>query len=365
MSRARLVAVLLAAILMVSTVAALADSPRAETAGAVYTMTNNAAGNQVVIFDRDEDGILTKAGSLPTGGTGSGGGLDPLGSQGSLVLSQNARWLLAVNAGSNEISVFRVLPHGLALTDTVGSGGTFPVSVTIFHDLVYVLNAQGAPNITGFKLSNSGQLTPLAGSTRSLGTGTFGQVGFDPGGDTLVVTDRGPANRILVYSVGARGLPATNPVISPSNGTGPFGFIFDKREHLLVVEVTSNAVSSYDILDNETLQVISPSVPNGQAASCWITGNERGFIFTGNPGAHSISSFSLKAGSGKLTLLKGVAGTGNTPIDLSTVDSRFLYALDPSRGGIDMFKVEHDGSLTALGAAADGLSIFAQGIAAH
>jgi 6-phosphogluconolactonase (cycloisomerase 2 family) len=111
--------------------------------------------------------------------------------------------------------------------------------------------------------------------------------------------------------------------------------------------------------------VISPSVADGQKASCWIAGNERGYIFTGNPGSGTISSFKLKAGSGKLTLLKGAAGTGTSPLDVATVDVRFLYALDPNGGGIDMFKVEYDGSLTDLGLAPGGLSVFAQGIAAR
>lgn len=356
------IAVLAVALLMISTSAPLAESWREED-GAVYTMTNDPAGNKVIMFGREEDGTLNKVGSIATGGTGFGSALDPLGSQGSIVLSQDTRWLLVVNAGSNEISVFRVLPHTLALTDKVPSGGAMPVSLTISGNLVYVLNAGGSANITGFYLSRTGRLTPLAHSTRSLGAGAFAQVGFDLAGENLVVTDKAN-NRILVYVVNA-GLPAMSPVASPSNGVTPFGFIFDKRGHLLVVEAGTDAVSSYTILDDGTLQVISPSVTNGQVAACWIAGTEPGFIFTANPGTHSISSYELKAGSGALTLLKGIAGTGKTPLDMSTVESRFLYALDPTGGGIDMFRVEHDGSLTALGAVSGGLSIFAQGIAAR
>lgn len=365
MNRKIFLAILAAAMLMISGVSVFAsrDGDDEDVVGAVYTMTNATTGNEVVIFDRDEDGILTKVGSISTGGTGSGGGLDPLGSQGSLKLSENHRWLVAVNAGSNEISVFRVQRDGLDLVDKVNSGGVFPVSVTIFHNLVYVLNAGGSPNITGFSLSHKGELIPLTNSTRSLGTGGFAQVGFDPQGETLVVTDK-PNNIILVFSVDHHGLPSMSPVTSPSNGETPFGFIFDRREHLLVVEAGTNAVSSYKILQDDTLQVISPSVLNGQRAACWITGSERRYIFTSNPGTHTISSYKIKAGQGSLVLLNGAAATENTPLDLSTtVDGRFLYALDPSNEGIDMFRIERDGSLTDLGTVAGGLSIFAQGIA--
>ena len=264
--------------------------------GAVYTMTNAADGNEVVIFSRDASGLLTKTGSISTNGTGSGGGLDPLGSQGSLVLTQTEKWLLAVNAGSNEISVFRVRPHGLNLVDKIDSGGVFPVSLTLSHNLVYVLNA-GSPNITGFNLSHKGQLTPLAGSTRILGSGEFAQVGFDLRAEHLVVTDKAN-NEILVYLVDKDGLPSTDPVLSMSNGATPFGFIFDQRGHLLVVEAGSNAVSSYHILSDGTLEVISPSVPNGQQGACRIVGNKSGYVFTANPGSQTISAYKLNTGKG-------------------------------------------------------------------
>lgn len=334
-------------------------------AGAVYAMTNTATGNEVVIFNRDEKGLLTEAGSISTGGMGSGGGLDELGSQEALVLSADHRWLLAVNAGSNDISVFRVLPRGLRLVDRVDSGGIFPVSLTVFHNLVYVLNAGTSPNITGFYLTHRGRLLLGNNSTRSLGSGGYAQVGFDPRGETLVVTDKA-GNRILVYSVDRRGLPAMNPVISMSNGLVPFGFIFDRRGHLLVSEAGSGAVSSYNILRNGTLQIITPSLANGQAATCWIAANRRGNVFTANTGSQNISSYKLRAGNGILTLLNATAGFGNRPIDMAIpTNGRFLYALDPANGGIDMFRIESDGSLTDLGTVNAGLSIFAQGIAAR
>jgi len=360
-----LVLICAAAALMIPTLVVRASDDDKDVAGAVYAMTNDAAGNAVVVFDRDEKGLLTRVGSIATQGSGSGGGLDPLASQGSLAMSQDHRWLLAVNAGSNEISVFRVLSENLRLADKVDSGGTFPVSVTISHDLVYVLNAGASPNISGFYLSHRGELIHLPDSTRALSAGQFGQVGFDPQGEKLVVTDK-TDNKILVYSISSRGLPSVAPVVSPSNGVTPFAFMFDNRGRLLVVETGSNAVSSYNILRDSTLQVISPSVANGQRASCWITGDERGFVFTGNPGASSISSFRLQTRDGTLSLLDGAAGTGNSPLDIAiAVNGRFLYALDPRNSGIDMFEIERDGSLTNLGTIPGGLSLFANGIAAR
>ena len=148
--------------------------------GAVYTMTNDSTDNQVIVFGRNAKGILTKIDSVSTGGPGSGTVLDSLGSQGSLVLTEDEEWLLAVNAGSNEISVFEVTHQGLKLAGKVGSGGTGPTSITTFYNIVYVLNAGGTPNITGFALTHKGALIPLANSTRTLASAGYAQVGSRP-----------------------------------------------------------------------------------------------------------------------------------------------------------------------------------------
>ena len=122
--------------------------------GAVYTMTNAAGPNDVVVYNRATDGTLTSAGMVPTGGTGTGSGL---GSQGAIVLSGSHRWLLVANAGSNDITVFGVTPAGLASAGTFSSGGQTPISIAIHGRLVYVLNAGTPNNITGFRLSSTGQ----------------------------------------------------------------------------------------------------------------------------------------------------------------------------------------------------------------
>ena len=332
--------------------------------GSVYVMTNDSGGNKVVIFNRDAKGALTLVGSIATGGLGSGGGLDPLQSQGSLRISADNRWVLAVNAGSDEISVFRVLPDGrLALNDTVDSGGEFPTSIAVYHNLVYVLNAN-SPNITGFNLGHTGKLAHLADSTRVLPGAGFAQVGFDPQAKQLVITNR-DGNQVLVFSIDRDGLPGTTPTTSDSTGAGPFGFTFDQRGHLLVSEAGAGAVSSYDILPDGTLAVISPSVANGQRATCWIAITPDGrFAFTSNTGSGNISAYRIQAGNGKLSLLDAMAGSGNGPIDSAiTKNSRFLYVLNGSNGTVGMFRINPNGSLIALGAIGGIDTPFAQGIA--
>ena len=78
--------------------------------GTVYFQTNQASGNEIAVFARSAGGTLTLSDTVPTGGLGTGSGL---GSQGSVILSNDGRLLFAVNAGGDEISVFHVDPSGL------------------------------------------------------------------------------------------------------------------------------------------------------------------------------------------------------------------------------------------------------------
>src|SRR5438093_4765190 len=156
MSRVILALVALVALLLgPASVAAAGEG----AAGAVYSLTNTAT-NAVIAYDRSASGELTWSGTFPTGGSGGS-----LGSQGAVVTSDDGRWLYAVDAGSNDIAVFRVTKVGLVWSDRIASGGTQPVSVTTSHDLVYVVNAASS-NIAGFR-SDDGKLSAIAGSIQS------------------------------------------------------------------------------------------------------------------------------------------------------------------------------------------------------
>jgi 6-phosphogluconolactonase len=352
---------------------------QAHEQGAAYAMTNSPDDNQIVVFGRGNDGLLTMVDTVSTGGKGSGGGTDPLASQGSLVLADDDghhgwirhggghgddQLLLAVNAGSNDVSVFRVKGNGIMLQDRTGSGGTKPVSVTVFGKWVYVLNNGMPANITGYRLDGHDRLHAIPNSTRMLGDGDYGQVAFGPHGKGLYIADKGN-NRLLVYRVRHNGTPSDMPTITPSSGDVPFGVDFDRRGHLLVVEAGANAVSSYRVAPNGALQIISASVANGQAATCWIVVNRRGNVITTNPGTNSLSAYHVSA-TGQVMLLNGTAGAGDAPLDIDvSEDGRYAYAVDPGNGGVDMFRIENDGSLTGLGTVDAGLMGYAQGMAAH
>src|SRR3954453_16519639 len=133
------------------------------SAGALYALTNAPTGSAVLAYARSADGSLTPAGSVPTGGLGTGAGL---GSQNALIVDDDHRLLFAVNAGSDSISSFRIRSGQLELVGAVPSGGSMPTSLAYHHGLLYVLNAGVPNNLTGFRVGHDGTMTPLAGSAR-------------------------------------------------------------------------------------------------------------------------------------------------------------------------------------------------------
>ena len=342
-----------------------------DSSGVVYTLTNAANGNAVLVYDRSANGALAFQGSFSTGGLGSGNGL---GSQEAVALSDNNHWLFAVNAGSNQISVFSVKAHGIDLVNIVDSGGTRPISLTAHNELLYVLNAGGSGNISGFEIGDGGSLTPLAGSTQPLSNGGTGsapgpaQISFGSDGSTLAVTEKA-TNLIDTYKVedGIAGAPVSHA----SSGATPFGFAFDRHDHMIVSEAFGgaaggSAVSSYFVHEDE-FNVVSPSVATTQTAACWIAISKNGkYAFTTNAGSGSISSYEIGK-DGSLTLLNptaGSTGAGSTPIDMSFSNKgKFLYTLGAGAHTITTFQMYANGSLVSLGSISVPAGVV--GLAAH
>ena len=222
------------------------------SSGFVYVMTNDPAANSVIQYARDANGSLTKLGQTSTdgnGGTGNGvGGLDPLGSQDSLVLAGSAT-LVGVNAGSGTLFSVGVTSSGLHLLNTASSGGVFPNSVAVHGDLVYVLNAHSTPpNISGFRLGPNG-LTAIPNSTAALpgftaSTPNVGPPGphdikFSPDGTRLIVSEGGATNLIDVFQLDSTGR-VSGVRSTPSAGMVPFGMNFGRAGVLLNTEAGSD-----------------------------------------------------------------------------------------------------------------------------
>lgn len=337
-------------------------------AGAVYLVSNDPAANAVLVFPRGGDGALGEPVSVPTGGTGTGGGL---GNQGAVALSADGRHLYAINPGSNEISAFRV--HGLRLQSlgNVPSAGETPISLALHGNLLYVLNDGGTANVTGFRVGRGGRLQMIAGSTRPLSTAApdAAQVGISPDGRRVVVTEKA-TNMVVGWDIASDGTLSNMSLTSSASPT-PFGFAFDRRGTLLVSEAVGGAANA-SVLSSYRAGAsgwhpVSPSTATTETAACWVVVTPHGrFAYVTNTGSASVSGFSVgKQGTIALLDADGVTGTtGAGPIDATTSrNGRYLYTLNAGADAISAFRIRVDGSLEHLGDT-PGLPDGATGLAA-
>ena len=346
------------------------DDDEGFRAGKVFTSSNATAGNELLVYDTNHAGQLSLVTRLATHGVGSGGGL---GNQGAVTLSGNGRFVFVVNAVSNTVSTFSIRRQGLTLESTVDSGGLRPISVTEHDGLVYVLNANGAGNVAGFR-NHGGVLQPVAGSVQPLsastGTGSA-QVGFGADGESLIVTEKG-TNKLTSYRVRTDGSIGA-PLVTPSAGATPFGFAVDRRGNLLVSEAFggapgASALSSYAFSSAAPAQpvLVSASVANTQSAACWVVVTPNGrYAYTTNTGSGTISLYGVQK-TGALSLLQGIAATsGGGPIDAAIApQGRALYVLISGSDTITSYAVGKDGRLNPL-ASIGGVPRGATGLAAN
>ena len=294
---------------------ASASNDPSPVVGHVYVNDNTKPANTIGAFDRHADGTLTPEAGSPfwAGGAGTGSGLA---SQGALQFSADGRFLIAVDAGSNQISVLRVHSDGslsLVPGGVVSSHGMLPDSIAVYGDLVYVANSgAGHSNYTGFRLGFGGHLSRIPGSTVTLASAAApGDVLFNGTGTKLVGTEVG-TSLIDSFTVGSGGrLTAAPGSPFPAQGLGPFGSEFSPAnpDQLFVSNAHNTAkdsgtVSAFRDHRNGRLSPINGSpFPDHQMAPCWVEITHDGqFLFTVNTASGTISAYQIAA-NGALTLL--------------------------------------------------------------
>ncbi len=337
-----------------------AQDVHAGRADAVFVMTNSAERNEIISFRRHEDGSLERHATFATGGRGTGGVTDPLEAQGSLTLSQDHSLLFAVNGGSGEVSVFRVLGTGLVLVDKETTGGSEPNAVAQHGNLVYVLNVGGSSNVVGFNLIAGGKLKRIVDSVRflTINNSEAASLAFSPDGRFLLVTERA-TNNIDAFLVQPDG--TLSPiVVNTSSVPGVFSVVFAPNGTAIVSETgpaggnNASTVSSYAVQKDGTISAISTGVPTLGNANCWnvVTPNGR-FVYTSNAGSATISGFAISSTGSLIPIGATVVGfnpAGSTNLDIAVSgDGRFLYSLNSGTGAIGIFGIQQDGSLTNVG----------------
>jgi 6-phosphogluconolactonase (cycloisomerase 2 family) len=358
--------------------------------GAVFTQSNTAPANRVLAYNRGSDGRLTKVGEFPTGGVGRPAGnppaftgfpvLDSMGSVNLIDDGDNNRCLFVVNAGSNNVSSFRVGPKGLELADLKPSGGSRPASVSSTtrgpsKAVMYVLNSDDASaSMRGFYVASSCALTQVPGPDTVLPSQASvpATVRFDEQGKFLTVSERyapaQPAGNgdLVSYRVNKDGTlgPA---VVSASPRRTPYGLDYNHQgilsvtnEHVDAPPFPNSSVSTYRQNPDGTLVELDNEPSPG--AACWnLFTNNGKFLYVTNPAGKFLDPLSANVlafqvdRNGQMTRVDAE----NTPFEAIdnalSHDSRFLYVLSANvvtpgtDSAIDAFAIDQrTGALTPI-----------------
>lgn len=323
---------------------------------ALFVQTNDPAGNAIDAFHRNGDGTLTFLQSYPTGGLGGkalpGGESDPLATQGSLRVV-DGHLLVAVNAGSDTISVFRVAGDQIERSQILSSGGPFPNGIAVHGNLLYVLDAGGAGFVSGYRITGDG-LDPIAGSTRALGLANTnrpfflsspGQVGFTPDGRQLIVTTKANST-VDIFAVGPDGTLSAAPVRNSAAGV-PFAFTFESDRVLVLDFALTSSLQTFTVDAGGTITPVGAPVSDGQGALCWIAQAGR-FEYVSNTATNDVSEYEVN-GNGAVTLVNALAAT-NIPgaIDSVSAGGAFLYVQSGLSGTVRVFAIGPGGALTPI-----------------
>ncbi len=338
-------------------------------AGAVYAMSNDFNANSIVAYGRNDDGTLELINTFATGGKGAafdgGEGLDPLISAYSIIMTDDREHLIAVNAGSNSISVFNVNDDfSLSLSDVKRVYGVGPNSVAYHNGLLYVSSIDadgqfaGEPDqegaLTGYRINERGRLRPLRNSVRLLGNRPSA-VQFSPDGRFLIVSSINAGSislssdsqdEIVVYEVRRGGRLSRTPVSAATstlrdnaenrNLPSAIGFEIvqeNGKQYILVTEarefqangippafpaLQTGSVSSWELGRFGELTPIALDVQtgtgqfDGERTACWIEfSHDESSFWVSNALEATISTFSFE--DGNIELEERVAASGVGP----------------------------------------------------
>ncbi len=325
---------------------------------ALFVESESTSGNRVLAYNRASDGTISFAGSYATGGFGTtaiGASADPIASQDGLTLINNGNELVATNSGSDTVTVFAVQGSHLSFVQQVGSQGQFPVSVASNGNSVAVLNAGSTGSVVQFRLFG-GFLSPFGAQVRSLNLSNTtppdfhhgaGEVAYSPNGKYLVVTTKASTNSFEVFPVGFNGSLAATPQVTAADNGLPFAFVFDAAGNIVSAEASDSSVSTYSINSNGSLNSLG-TVPDGEAALCWISG-ANGYFFGSNAGSGNVSSFDESStGAPQLVNASAAVAHGGTIDSAVSPDGQFLYVESGGAGTVDAYGIGSGGTLTQI-----------------
>lgn len=365
-----------------STAPTLADGP---PKGTVYVEGNVAAapGNQIIGYQRDEDGKLTELPGSPYSAGGAGisptFNLGPYDSDSEIITNRSGTALYATNGGSNTIAGFTFGKHG-ALIPMPGSpypsGGSNPVSLALSGDKMVVVNQDNDPGHPGrylpsystLQVSPSGSLKPIRNSAYTLDLGSNPTQAYVPYGDPHIVFGCDFLGGVLrSFQLDANGslTPVDAQPLPPDEfGLGgapplPLGLWSSPKGRLLYVGfVTINRIGVYRYNKAGQFQFLR-TVPNSGKAICWIRSNKEGTrLYTSNTADPSISVYDTSDDASEpieiqRMMLKGQSNAYQITLDPSedwfyVVSQRNSADLPSTANALHVFSVNEDGMLSEV-----------------
>jgi hypothetical protein len=344
----------------------------------VYTQTNDST-NAVVGFRRDQLGNLTPVPGSPvaTGGTGvfdPAGILGPFDADQQLAVDRDRFLLFAVNAGSNSIAVFHIVPVNGSLVPVQGSpfpsGGINPISVGVRGDQLVIINQNQnqanpasvngkTPNIVTRHITLEGGLVELLDDTslalpqgsspsQALTTNT-GAFVFDP---EFAPPAQAPANP--PFPVGTLASYRLSPTgkLTPTSGNPPAAFDSTAAPGVLTasplgswaspvarelyVGVTGQSALAAFTWDDEGNPSFQSLVPLTGKAVCWVRVNHTGTrVYTSNTGSHTVDTLDIVTDPARpidlsnSAAIGGPQGTATLELEVDPTDA-FIYVVSQS-----------------------------------
>jgi 6-phosphogluconolactonase (cycloisomerase 2 family) len=352
----------------------------------VYVQSDDLNGNAILAYQRHGDGSLTPLPGSPFSTDGLGitttFALGPFDSDQEVIVNPEHTMLFATNGGSDTIAVFWINADG-SLTPVDGSpfpsGGSNPVSVGLAKDILCVVNQDQdpghpglfLPNYTSFRVTKSGNLTPVPRSTVSVDIGSSpSQALPSPDGRLLFGADfLGGVLRSFRIDGNGRLVPkAAQPLpAAVFAGTGapplPLGLAVHPTENLLYVGfVTINSVAVYSYKHSGVLNFLRTVAPSGHAV-CWLLVNKEATrLYASNTGDPSISVYDLTVDPSEPIEIQKVnlsvaagSGAGGFQFKLDSAE-RFLHVITQAdtasstgaANALHVFRVGADGKLTEV-----------------
>lgn len=364
--------------------------------GAVYVQTNEI-DNQIIVYQKNDDGSLTEVKRVPTGGKGVGEnrplhggkpGPDPLASGDSLIMAEESTLLFASNAGDNSVSVFKINENGIpALIDREPSNGDI-VNSLAYHapsDTLYVGHLRGPQHISVMDFSD-GDLALREGfhsiETNKLKGRLQSHVVLSPAGDYLlgnVLADQKPdgsgihgssEKNLVVFPVqedGALGSPHFHTL---ANGEEPFSSIFldsGENNHFLTLFAESNNVALHKLGSDGKVTQLSVTKGDDSAIGgkpleyCWVSlSPDHDYAYVTSFGTSDVVSFKID-GKDVSVAQQGIAtvpansdfkaGAGiptSAPVDSWGSDDGYFYQLYGANGKLGAFKMTENGGLEEI-----------------